>query len=109
MSREEHTEEIVDFALIPVCAVEEGCYRGDGRGFVGVCFDADARVVPDREQVVDDFEAVGLRGVVDGGYVADLRVFGGGVEFEEGEDGEDAGGSAGGCVSGLGKSRGARG
>jgi hypothetical protein len=53
--------------------------------------------VPDGEQVVDDFEAVGFGGVVDGGYVADLGVFGCGVVFEEGEDWDYAGRGAGEC------------
>lgn len=44
----------------------------------------------DGEQVVDDFEALVAGGVVDGGDVADLGELGGGVVFEEGEDGDDA-------------------
>ena len=52
--------------------------------------DADARVVADGEHVVDDLEALVAGRVVDSGDVADLCEFGGGVVFEEGEDGDDA-------------------
>jgi hypothetical protein len=46
--------------------------------------------VTDGEHVVDDLEALVAGRVVDGGDVADLCEFGGGVVFEEGEDGDDA-------------------
>ena len=90
MSDEKHTEQIIHLALVPVGAVVEAADGGHGGGFVGVGLDADAGVVAHREQVVDDFEAVGAGRVVDGGDVGDLGEFGGGVVFEEGEGGEDA-------------------
>ena len=92
MPYEEHTKEVVDFALVPVGAVVEAADGGHGGGFVGVGFDADAGVVAHGEEVVDDFEALVAGRVVDGGDVGNLGEFGGGVVFEEGEDGEDAGG-----------------
>jgi hypothetical protein len=45
--------------------------------------------VTDAEEVIDDFEARGFAWVVYRGDVTDLCVFGGGVEFEEREDGDD--------------------
>lgn len=88
--REEHTEEVVYLTLVPVGTVVEGCDGWHGRRLVGVGLDADARVVANGEQVVDDLEALVAGGVVDGGDVADLGELGGGVVFEEGEDGDDA-------------------
>ena len=46
----------------------------------------------DGEQVVDDLETLVAGGVVYGGDVGDLGELGGGVVFEEGEGGNDAGG-----------------
>ena len=46
----------------------------------------------DAKHVVDNLEALVLGGVVYGGDIGDLCILGGGVEFEEGERGEDAGG-----------------
>ena len=47
----------------------------------------------DREEVVDDFEALIAGRVVDGGDIHDGGKFGSGVVFEEGEGGQDAVGS----------------
>jgi hypothetical protein len=87
---EEDTEHVVDLTLVPVGTVVEACDGGYGRGLVGVGLDANARVVADGEHVVDDLEALVAGRVVDSGDVADLCEFGGGVVFEEGEDGDDA-------------------
>jgi hypothetical protein len=87
---EEDTEHVVNLTLVPVGTVVEACDGGYGRGLVGVGLDANARVVTDGEHVVDDLEALVAGRVVDGGDVADLCEFGGGVVFEEGEDGDDA-------------------
>lgn len=46
--------------------------------------------MPDGEHVVDNLEALVLGGVVDGGNVRDLGVFGSSVVFEESEGGNDA-------------------
>jgi hypothetical protein len=46
--------------------------------------------VADGEQVVDNLETLVAGRVVDGSDVADLSEFGGGVVFEEGEDGYNA-------------------
>lgn len=88
--REEHTEEVVYLTLVPVGTVVEGCDGWHGGGLVGVGLDANARVVANGEQVVDDLEALVAGGVVDGGDVADLGELGGGVVFEEREDGDNA-------------------
>lgn len=90
MVHKKDPKKVIDLTLVPICAIVKGTDGGHGGGFVGVGFHADARVVPDTEEVVDDFEALVLCGVVNGGYVGDLGVFGAGVVFEEGEDGDDA-------------------
>lgn len=92
MVDEEDTEEIVDFTLVPVGAVVERCDGRDGRGLVRVGLHPDARVVTDGQHVVDDLETLVAGGVVYGGDVGDLGELGGGVVFEEGEGGNDAGG-----------------
>ena len=81
VSYKEDPKKIIHLPLIPVCSIVEMADGRDRCGFVCVGFDADARVVADGEEVVDDFEAVVARRVVDGCYVADLREFGGGVIF----------------------------
>jgi len=86
---EEDTEHVVDLTLVPVGTVVETCDGWYGRCLVGIGLHANARVVADREQVVDDLETLVAGRVVDGGDVADLGVLGGGVVFEEGEDGKD--------------------
>merc|ERR1711977_278396 len=89
---EEDTEEIVDFTLVPVGTVVEGCDGWDGSGLVRVGLHPDTRVVTDRQHVVDDLETLVAGRVVYGGDVGDLGELGGGVVFEEGEGGDDAGG-----------------
>lgn len=89
---EEDTEQIVYLSLVPVRAIIETANRRDGSGFICVGLDSNARVVSDREEVVDDFEARITCRVVDCGDVADLGEFCGGVVLEEGEGGDDAGG-----------------
>ena len=86
---EEDTEHVVDLTLVPVGAVVEACDGGYGRCLVGVGLHANARVVADGEQVVDNLETLVAGRVVDGSDVADLSEFGGGVVFEEREDGKD--------------------
>ena len=88
---EEDTEQIVDLTLVPVGAIVEIAEGGHRSGLVGIGLDPQARVVADGEHVVDNLEALVLGGVVDGGDVGDLGVFGGRVVLEEGEDGNDAG------------------
>ena len=77
MSDEEDAKEIVDFPLVPVCAVVEGRYAGNGRRLVGVRLDADARVVADTEEVVDHFKSVRAGGVVAACDARDLGELGG--------------------------------
>ena len=91
MSHKEYAEQIIHLPLIPVRAVVEIADGRDRRRFISVRLHADAGVVPDAEEVVDDFEAVVAGRVVDGGDVADLGELGGGVEFEVGHDGDHAG------------------
>lgn len=86
---EEDTEQVVDLALVPVCAIVESAKRRNRSGLVGVGLDTNASVVADREHVVDDLEALVTGRVVDGSDVADCGELGGGVVFEEVEDGED--------------------
>ena len=91
MPDEEHAKQIIDFALIPVRSVVEARYGGHGSGFVGVGLHSDPRVVPHGEHVVDDLEPLVFGGIVDGRNVGDHGEFSGGMVFEEGEDGKDAG------------------
>lgn len=58
MAREEDTKHVPDLALVPVGAGEHLDTRGDVRDLVGVCLDADTRLVRDREEVVDDLGLV---------------------------------------------------
>jgi hypothetical protein len=90
VANEEDTEHVVDLTLIPVGAVVKTCDGGYGRCLIGVGLHADARVVADGEQVVDDLEALVAGRVVDGSDIADLGELGCGVVFEEGENREDA-------------------
>ena len=92
MSHEEHAKQIIHLPLVPVRAVEEVTDGRDGRRFIRVSLHADPSIVPDAEEVVDDFEAVVAGRVVDGGDVADLGELGGSMEFEVGHDGNHAGG-----------------
>ena len=87
---EEDTEQIVDLTLVPVGTVVKTGDGGHRRCLIGVGLHANARVVADGKQVVDNLEALVAGGVVNSGDVADLRVLGGSVVFEEGEDGDDA-------------------
>lgn len=87
---EEDTKEVVDFTLVPVCAIVEGCDGGYRRCLVGVALDADARVVADRKHVVNDLKALVACGIVDCGDVADLGELGSGVILQEVEDGKNS-------------------
>lgn len=89
VANEKDTEQIVDFAFVPVGAIVEVTQRWNGGGLVSVGLDPQARVVADGEHVVDNLETLVLSGVVDGGDVGNLGVLGGGVVLQEVEDGED--------------------
>ena len=90
MARKYDTEQIVHLALIPVGAIVQRADARHSGGLIGIGLHADPAVVAHGKHVVDDLEALVFAWVVDGGDVADLGVFGGGVVFEEGEDGDDA-------------------
>lgn len=92
VSSEEHTIHIIHLTLVPQRTLIQARHTGYGGRLVRVGLDADPRVVADTEQVVDDFEAVVLRREVNGGDVGDLGVFGRGVVFQEGHDGDQTGG-----------------
>ena len=79
MADEEDAEQVVHLALVPVGAREKAGDAGNGGGLVGVGLDADAGVVPDAEEVVDDLETLVPRGVVDGRDGGDLGELGGRV------------------------------
>jgi len=68
----EDTEQVVDFALVPIGAIEEANDARNRRGLVGVRLDPDSGVVADAEEVVNDLEPLVASGEVDGGNVADL-------------------------------------
>lgn len=54
VSGEEDTVHVPDLTLVPVGTVEEGHGRRNGGGLVGVGLDADALLVGDGQEVVDD-------------------------------------------------------
>lgn len=58
---EEHTIHVPNLALVPVGGFVDLVARVNRRQLVGVSFDADSRVVAEREKVVNDFEAVWTR------------------------------------------------
>lgn len=89
---EEDAEQIIHFPLVPIRAVIQMRDGRHGGGFIRIGLHADAAIVAHRQQIVDDFEAVGAGRVVDAGDVGDHGVFGGGVGFQEGDGGGDAGG-----------------
>lgn len=82
MTGKEDTKEIVHFSLVPVGTVEKTRDAGNGRGFVGVGLDTDARVVADREEVVDNFKTVLSGRVVGSSDGADLGELGSGVVWD---------------------------
>lgn len=90
VASEEDSKEVVNFTLIPVRTVVERSDGWHGGGLVGEGLDTNARVVADREHVVDDLEALVAGRVIDCGDVADLGEFGSGVVLQEIEDGEDS-------------------
>lgn len=76
---EEDTEKIVDFALVPIGTPVESCDAGDRGRLISVGLDANAGVVADAKEVVDDLEALVPRRVVDSRDGRDLSKLGGGV------------------------------
>lgn len=91
MTREEDTKHVVNFTLVPQCAIEKTGHTGDGLCLVTVCLDTDTRVVADTEHVVDNLKSLVAGGIVDRSYIGDLGVLGGGVVLEECHDGDQAG------------------
>lgn len=69
MTDEENSEEIVDFTLIPVGAIVKTSDARNGRGFIGVGLDTNARVVAHGKEVVDNFETLIAGGKVNSCYV----------------------------------------
>lgn len=90
VANEEDSEKVIDFSLVPVCAIVQATDAGNGTGFIGIGLDANAGVVTDTQQVVDDFEALVPGRVVDGGDVGDLGEFSGGVIFQKCHDSNHA-------------------
>lgn len=90
MSDEENAKEVIDFPLVPVRAVIERGYRWDGRRLIRIRLYPYPTVVPDGQEVINDFEPLGSGRVIDGGDIDDHGVFGRGVVFEKGDDGNDA-------------------
>ena len=83
-------EHIVHFALIPIGTVVEVADAGNGCGLIRIGLHSDTRIVADAEQIIYDLETLVLSRVINRGDVDNLREFGGGVVFEEGEHGDDA-------------------
>ena len=74
VSREKDTEQIPDFALVPVGAIVETRDRGNRRRFIGIGLDSDTCVVSHTEHVVDHLESLVTAWVVDCGNVRHLSL-----------------------------------
>jgi len=92
MAGEEDTEQVVCLPLVPIRAIVKPSDGGNRSGLISVRLDTNTGTVPDREEVVDDLEAVVAGRVVNAGDVGDLCELRGGMVLEEGEDGYHAGG-----------------
>ena len=86
VANEEDPEEVVNLTLIPIRAVVKTCDAWDGRSFVCVCLDSDARVVSDAEKVIDNLEAGIPRRIIDCRNVRHHGELRSCVVFEEGHD-----------------------
>lgn len=91
MVDKEDTEQIVNFALVPIGSVIETCDGGNRGRLIGVGLDSNAGVVTDGQHVVDDLESLVSRRVVDGCDVGNAGKLGSGVVLEEGESGDNTG------------------
>lgn len=92
VASEKDTEQIVDFALVPICTIVKAAKRWYGRGFISVRLYPYARVMSDGKKVVHDLEALVLRGIIYRGDVGYLRVLSSCVVLEESKYRDDTGG-----------------
>lgn len=90
MVREEDAVHVPDLALVPVGRLEDLANWIDRRQLVGVGFDSDARVVAQRQQIVDDFETLLAAGNVHAGDVDQTGELGVVVVFQELQHREDS-------------------
>lgn len=58
MTGKEDSVHVPDLALVPVGTVKQATGRGHRADFIRVCFDSDAGLMCDREEVVDDLLSV---------------------------------------------------
>lgn len=72
MSDEENTKQIVCLTFVPVGTIIETGDRWNRCNLVGICLDADTRVVVNGQQVVNDLKAVTSCWVVNTSDVGDL-------------------------------------
>lgn len=78
---EDDAEQVVHLSLEPVGTSIEAGDAGHGRRFVGIRLHADAGVMTDAEEVVDDLEALLAAGIVDSCNRADLCELGRGIVY----------------------------
>lgn len=90
MANEENPKQVVHLPLIPVRPVVKASDAWHRRSLIGICLNSYPRVVTHAEKIVDDFEPLISRGVVDGGYVHHRCILGCRVVLQERYDGEDA-------------------
>lgn len=83
MTDKEHSKEVIDFSLVPVRAVIERRDAWDRRGFIGIGLNPYPTVVPDTQQIVDNFETIVAARIVDCCDVGNHGVLSGGVVFEK--------------------------
>lgn len=72
MSDEENTKQIVCLTFVPVGAIIEAGDRWNRCNLVGICLDADTRIVVNRQQVVNDLKAITSCWVINASDIGDL-------------------------------------
>lgn len=86
VTREKDTEHIVDLTLVPQGTLKQTSHTGYWGRLVRIRLDADARVVPHTEHVVNHLETLVAGREINAGNVGDLRKLGGRVILEEAHD-----------------------
>lgn len=90
MSDEENAKQIICLTFIPVGTIVKTGDRRNRCSFISIRLDANARVVVDGEQVIDNLKAVTPCGVINASDVGNLSVLCSRMVLEEFEDGKDS-------------------
>lgn len=89
MSDEENAKQIVRLTLVPVGAIIETSDRWNRCSLVGIGLYANARVVVDGEQVINDLKTMAPCRVVNTGDIGNLGELSSCMVFEKCEDRDD--------------------